>query len=74
MANISSKSGSFASIIRSYKSAVKNQSREIHADFAWQSRYHHIIRNDELFQIISDYVRTNLENWEKDKFYGPGKA
>ena len=73
MANISPKWGSLASVVRSYKSAVTQQSRITHASFAWQARYHdHIIRDDKSYQAISHYIRTNPENWEEDKFYGPG--
>ncbi len=36
----------------------------------WQSRFHdHIIRNDAEYQRINDYIETNPENWEKDKFF-----
>ena len=38
--------------------------------FAWQSRFHdRIIRNDEAYQRISDYIVNNPSNWKDDKFY-----
>ncbi len=69
MASISPKRGSLSTIIRSYKSVVTKNARQIHADFAWQSRFHdHIIRNDESFLIISNYIINNPINWKGDKF------
>ena len=63
-------SKNLASIIRGFKSAVTKQARLIHAEFAWQSRFHdHIIRNDESFQRISEYIRNNPVNWQTDQFY-----
>lgn len=70
MAFISPKQGSLSTIIRSYKSAVTKNARQIHADFAWQSRFHdHIIRNNKSFQTISEYIVNNPMKWEDDKFY-----
>ena len=70
MASISPKSGSLSAIIRSYKSAVTKNSRLIRRDFAWQSLfYDHIIRNEEAFENISEYIITNPLRWAKDKFY-----
>ena len=44
-------------IIRWYKGRVSYELRKIHADFAWQSRFHdHIIRNNESFQRISNLL------------------
>jgi len=38
----------------------------------WQSRFHdHIIRNDIEYKRIFNYIETNIENWEKDKFFKP---
>ena len=57
-------------IVRWYKGVCTFQMRKIHADFQWQSRfYDHIIRNDDEYQRIANYIKTNPENWEKDKFY-----
>jgi len=39
-------------------------------DFQWQTRfYDHIIRNDAAYQRIANYINTNPENWEQDKFF-----
>ena len=70
MAGISPKSNSVSAIIRSYKSAVTKHANRLGLENAWQPRYHdHIIRNEEEFQRITNYIKTNPENWEKDKFY-----
>lgn len=64
-------SGNLASVIRGYKVGVTKNARHIHADFAWQPRYHeHIIRNLESYEKIFAYIQNNPMNWEKDKFYG----
>lgn len=69
-AAISPKPGSIATIVRSYKSAVTKQARAIHSDFGWQTRYHdHIIRNNESFHHISEYIINNPLKWEGDTFY-----
>ena len=62
--------GTLGVMINQYKRAVTIGSRKIHADFAWQSRYHdHIIRNDQSFQKISEYIINNPLNWSDDQFY-----
>ncbi|MGB0929693.1 MAG: transposase [Chitinophagales bacterium] len=71
MSKISPKSGTISRILSSYKAAVTKQARKIHPDYGWQERFHeHIIRNEESFKRIENYILTNPENWEKDKFYG----
>jgi putative transposase len=58
-------------IIRWYKGRCTFEMRKIHADFAWQSRFHdHIIRDAQSFETIENYIANNVLNWEKDKFYG----
>jgi len=57
-------------IIRWYKGRCTFEIRKTNSPFAWQPRYHdHIIRNEDGFQRISNYIKTNPENWEKDRFY-----
>ncbi|WP_313599276.1 transposase [Epilithonimonas vandammei] len=37
----------------------------------WQRNYYeHIIRNEEAYARISDYIRDNPKRWNEDKFYG----
>lgn len=62
-------SKNLASIIRGFKIGVTQNARLINPDFAWQPRYHdHIIRNDESFQKISEYIKNNPANWSEDQF------
>ncbi|MCB0516317.1 MAG: transposase [Chitinophagales bacterium] len=57
-------------IIRWYKGRCSFEMRKIHADFAWQSRFHdHIIRNAQSFENIQNYVQNNPLKWAEDKFY-----
>ena len=38
--------------------------------FGWQSRfYDNIVRNNEDYQHIADYIENNAVNWEQDKFF-----
>ena len=70
MANISPKSGTISTILRSYKSVVSKNARFIHADFGWQPRFHdHIIRNAPEWERIQTYIENNPMNWKEDKFY-----
>ncbi len=70
MSDISPKSKTVSSIIRSYKSAVTFHGNRLGLENGWQSRFHdHIIRNDAAYQRISDYIVSNPENWGKDKFH-----
>ena len=63
-------SKNLASIIRGFKIGVTKNARTINADFAWQSRfYDHIIRNDESFSRIRDYIKSNPLKWAMDKFH-----
>ncbi len=62
-----------SSIIGSYKSIC---TKHIHAafptlNFEWQTRFwDNIIRDDEAFITISQYIINNPSNWEDDKFFG----
>jgi putative transposase len=61
---------SISSIIGSYKSAVSKHAHRLGFNFQWQSRFHdRIIRNDTEYHRIVNYIKTNPENWEQDKFY-----
>ena len=70
MAMISPKSNSISTIVRSYKSAVTKHAHRLGFEFQWQTRFHdHVIRNDEAFQKITNYIISNPANWQDDKFY-----
>lgn len=58
-----------SSIVGSYKSAVTKHAQRLGYEFAWQPRFHdHIIRDDAEYQRINDYIESNPENWDKDRF------
>ena len=57
-------------IVRWYKGRTTFEARKIHADFAWQTRFHdHIIRNETDYQNIAEYIVANPSRWLEDKFY-----
>ncbi len=69
---------SISSFVGGFKSAATKRINEYRKDArpciptgpVWQTRFHdHIIRNEEEYQRIYNYIETNIENWEKDKFF-----
>lgn len=59
-----------SSILGGYKSAVTKHANRLGMENGWQSRFHdHIIRNNDEYQRISNYIITNPANWKDDKFY-----
>ncbi len=61
---------SLSSIIGSYKSAVTKHARRLGYQFEWQTRfYEHIIRDEQSFIRISDYIEQNVSKWSEDRFY-----
>jgi REP element-mobilizing transposase RayT len=62
---------SISVIINQYKSSVKRWcNKNGHENFKWQSRfYDHIIRNEQSYQNISEYIINNPEKWKEDKFF-----
>lgn len=63
-------SKNLASIIRGFKSAVTTASKKLNIEFCWQERFHdHIIRNHDELIRISNYIKTNPQNWKRDKFF-----
>lgn len=68
---ISPKSGSISTVIRSFKSIC---TRHINKDFPdiqfeWQERFwEHIIKKEEDYMKIAQYIINNPKNWEDDKF------
>jgi putative transposase len=56
-------------IIRWYKGRTTYETRKIQADFAWQPRFYDIIiRNEESYFRISEYIKNNPSKWQKDGF------
>ncbi len=62
--------GSISATIGQFKSSLTRWSRKNgHENFAWQGRFHdHIIRDEDAFKRIADYIKNNPRNWQKDKF------
>ncbi len=59
-----------SSIVGGYKSAVTKHAHRLGFDFYWQSRFHdHIIRNEQSYLQIAEYVINNPRNWRDDCFY-----
>lgn len=65
-----SQSNTLGSIIRGYKSSVSGQLKHIFNHSIWQKNYYeHIIRNEQSYQMISEYIQNNPKLWEQDRFY-----
>jgi len=63
-------SKNLSSIIRGFKSAVTTYARKNSIEFDWQTRFHdHIIRSNDAYQRISDYIINNPRKWQQDKFF-----
>ena len=61
---------SISSFVGGFKSAVTKYAREIHADYGWHPRFHdHIIRDDEEYMRIANYIMNNPKKWNDDKFH-----
>ena len=63
-----SQSNNIASIIRGFKSVVTCWCKKNgYSNFGWHPLFHdHIIRDENAYINISNYIRNNPENWEKD--------
>ncbi|MDR3196736.1 MAG: hypothetical protein LBU34_02605 [Planctomycetaceae bacterium] len=59
-------SRTIGSIIRGFKIGVTKQ---LGASIWQRNYYEHIIRNEQSYQNISQYITTNPVNWQNDKFY-----
>jgi len=65
-----SQTKNLSSIVRGYKSAVTIYARKNNIEFDWQSRFHdHIIKNEESYLRIKNYIINNPNNWKEDGFY-----
>ncbi len=63
-------SKNLASIIRGFKSSVTTKASPLHPGFAWQPRFHdHIIRDNQSFHNISEYIANNPANWKTDEWH-----
>lgn len=66
-----SPSQTVGAIVRGYKSSVTKQLGTLgFTEKLWQRNYYeHIIRNEQSYQTISDYIINNPVKWQDDKFY-----
>jgi len=61
---------SIGSIVKGFKIGVTKRTKYVFQISIWQRNYYeHIIRNDESYQKISNYIINNPKNWKDDKFY-----
>ena len=68
--NFTPQSKNLSSIIRGFKSAVTTYARKNSIEFDWQTRFHdHIIRSNDAYQRISNYIINNPRKWQQDKFF-----
>jgi len=57
-------------IIQQFKSTVTRQINPKTIFFAWQPRYHDIIIKDQKqYFTIKNYLKNNVINWERDKYF-----
>src|SRR5436190_32627 len=66
-----SPSRTIGSIVRGYKIGVTKWMRNnTDIETVWQRNYHeHIIRNEQSYQTIANYIINNPAKWNEDKFY-----
>ncbi len=60
-----------ASIIRGYKSSVKQYTTLNNTEFQWQPKYYdRVIRSEQEYSNIKGYIYNNVDNWfsNKDNF------
>ena len=59
-----------SNIIRAYKSITTKECRKFYDGDIWQtSFYDHIIRNENDYLKIWNYIDTNPDKWAEDKYY-----
>jgi len=64
-------SKNLGSIVRGFKSGVTKNARIINPDFGWQRNYwEHIVRNENEYQRITQYIMDNPKKWALDKLNG----
>jgi putative transposase len=57
-------------VIRWYKGRCSFEMRKINPNFKWQSLFHdHVIRNQQAFKKIQQYIIDNPKNWKDDRFH-----
>ena len=65
--------GSLSAIIGQFKSTLTRWCNMNNYPFMWQVKfYDHVIRNQDEYERIENYIINNVSNWESDKFYSDG--
>jgi REP element-mobilizing transposase RayT len=58
--------GTLSKLMNGYKGAVSRQA----GVSVWQRGFHdHVIRNDQDYEAVYEYIETNPQRWDKDAFY-----
>jgi REP element-mobilizing transposase RayT len=66
---ISPRDGTLSVIIRAFKSAVSKSIHITDEMIVWQRNYYdHIIRNNEDYNRIAEYIVNNPKQWKEDRF------
>jgi putative transposase len=53
-----------------YKGRCAFEMRKIYTKFSWQPRFHeHVIRNEESYLKIAEYIQNNPLRWLEDKYH-----
>lgn len=67
MQTIAKCKGLLSVVVGGLKRAITHYANENNIPFAWQTRFHdRIIRNQDEFDKISDYIEKNVVNWQND--------
>ena len=67
----SRKCASIGVVVNQYKRICTIETRKINTAFAWQSRfYDRIIRDDNEFKNIREYINNNPAKWSADDYFG----
>ena len=70
MQEIADQCGLLSTAMGGMKSALTNHAHSNKIPFGWQTRFHdHIIRDQEEWERIANYIENNPASWENDKFY-----
>ena len=57
-------------IVRWFKGKTTFEIHTINSNFEWQSRFHdHIIRNDDEYSRIAEYIENNPLKWNDDRYF-----
>ena len=71
LAPLRRKPRSLSSFVAGFKATVTSRAKqELNMTGIWQRNYYdHIIRNDQDFQSIWEYIDTNLQRWQEDQLH-----